>query len=335
MELKCPSDSMRAVFRHSADIFTPGFQAGIVRRAPENLATPHCYFPSQATRRNIQYRGMSTTLERYHQVFELTTARGDLADFVSLSNVYGENFELIIFHSLVFCLDASTQSYRRSKSYPRFFCSFSQEINFPMAPAKTPVVAISGIFQRQQASGFMPRQYQRQPFSHRSGSSSNSTADGGTPSGAFLSVTVAVPIVMLLFIVCALMWQVVPEGKNCLHTRSSDAKQNQEHRALGYIVLSSKRKAQSQPDNGLEERKRRIFSRMAAPVMCKTLNLDTVTPTHAETFHDNRDSSELRGLEMMPEHQRRAAESQSKIEAQDHIWYFPSVFPSLNEIPVS
>jgi hypothetical protein len=57
----------------------------------------------------------------------------------------------------------------------------------------------------QQWRELMPRQYQSAPSSHDSGSSKNSAMGDQTSAAPGVGVDVAIPVVMLLFIICVIM----------------------------------------------------------------------------------------------------------------------------------
>jgi hypothetical protein len=197
-----------------------------------------------------------------------------------------------------------------------------------MAPASTPLVVFSGIFIRQQARRFISAKYQRQSLNHRDGSTNSSTINGSTSAGSSLSAAVAISVVMLLFVIFIITWYVVLKARiSC--TSSPDAKQNYDYSFLGYAVIKTRKKLPNQSDQTLEERKQRIFSQMAAPIMRKTLDLNPITPTLAESFHDNQESSGLLESGMVSGHQHRETVSYNENEGQDHIWYF-HLFLSLN-----
>jgi hypothetical protein len=101
---------------------------------------------------------------------------------------------------------------------------------------------------------------------------------------------------------------------------------------LGCAVTTTKREPVNQPDAYVEERKKKILSQMAAPVMRKTLDYDTKTSSYGEEA-SRRDPENCEASET-----QRALEQQSKVyippdtteERDSYDWYVlpPSLLPT-------
>jgi hypothetical protein len=114
---------------------------------------------------------------------------------------------------------------------------------------------------------------------------------------------------------------------------SSNAKQNHGHRILGYATRDTRKKLVNQADPSLEERRQRILSQMAAPVMRKKLDLDTDMSACAGASENDRESDEA------PESGTKRFQIQASVspgdigDQDDHTWYVVDASLSLNAIP--